>query len=546
MLSKNHTKIVDISALATFAGLILSILLILFISFLLYRLAFFQNPKNIFTNYSPYIIHLLKFTFFQATLSTILSIFFGIILSWSLFHFKNFIFRDTLVSLFSSALVLPSIVVVLGIISVFGKHGWLNELIKMIFDKELGGYIYGLSGILFAHVYFNASYASRVFYDAFYSIPVQRYKVAKTLGLNLWQRFYYIEFPNLKPYIFGLSRTIFLLCFSSFVIVLILGGNPSYNTLEVAIYEALKFDFDIPLSIKLSFLQIFISLIVLFFISYKYSKNDISLEDYIKTDWIETKKELILHVIIITIFSLLFLMPLVSIVFDGLKADFMKLFSEKGFINAFKTSIIIASLSSFFTLIVALMLSFSKSTLMQLTLQNKKVVYKIAEKVITLSSSIYLTVPSIVLGVGFFLLSQNISLSLHLIALIALIFANTLLSLPFAFNTFYPQIYTISKKYNKITKTLNISFFSKIFYIYLPNLKAQITYILALSFSFSLGDLSIIALFGDKDMATLPWYLYEKMGSYRTNDAAGIALVLLSLTLTLFMITQKANRAKNR
>ncbi len=534
MLSKN--------SISYLPGLILSILLVLFISFLLYKLAFFQNPKNIFTSYSPYVIHLLKFTLFQATISTLLSLFFGILLSWSMFHFRTFPFRDTLVSLFSSALVLPSIVVILGIISVFGKHGWFNELLWTLFDKNPSGYIYGLGGILFAHVYFNASYASRVFYDAFHSIPIQRYKVAKTLGLSIWQRFYYIEFSNLKPFIFGLSSTIFLLCFSSFIIILVLGGSPAYNTLEVAIYEALKFDFDIPLSIKLSFLQIFTSLIILFFISRGYSTNEISLEHYKKVNWIETKKELVLHGIIIIIFSLLFLTPLISVVTDGLKADFSKLFEEIGFINAFKTSLYIAFLSTFFTLLLSLILSFSKSSLMQ----KKQVIYNIFEKIITLSSSIYLIVPSIVLGVGFFLLSRNISLSLHLIALIALIFANTLLSLPFAFNTLYPQIFIISKKYNKITKSLNINFFSRIFYIYIPNLKAQIIYITALSFSFSLGDLSIIALFGDKDMATLPWYLYEKMGSYRTNDAAGIALVLLSLVLSLFMITLKVSHVKDK
>jgi len=545
MLSKNNSTRVVLSSLVYLPGLILSILLILFISFLLYKLAFFQNPKDIFTSYSPYVIHLLKFTFFQATLSTLLSIFFGILISWSIFHFRTFPFRDTIVSLFSSALVLPSIVIVLGIISVFGKHGWLNELSTILFDKNLGNYIYGLGGILFAHVYFNASYASRVLYDAFYSIPTQRYKVAKTLGLNIWQRFYYIEFPNLKSYIFGLSSTIFLLCFSSFVIVLILGGNPSYNTLEVAIYEALKFDFDIPLSIKLSFLQIAISLVILIFISYGYSTNDTSLNNYKKISWIETKKELILHGTLITLFSFIFLMPLFSVIIDGTKADFIKLFSEKGFVNAFKTSILVAFLSSFFTLFLSLALSFSKSSLLQNNLQNKKTIYKIYEKIITLSSSVYLIVPSIVLGVGFFLLSRDISLSLHLVAFAALIFANTLLSLPFAFNAIYPRVYMIMSKYDKIVKTLGIGIFSKAFYIYMPNLKAQIIYTAALSFSFSLGDLSIIALFGDKDMATLPWYLYEKMGSYRTNDAAGIALVLLVLVLSLFMITLKANRVKD-
>ncbi len=528
-------------------GLIISILLVFFISFLLYKLAFFQNPKELFTSYSPYVIHLLKFTIFQATISALLSILFGMILSWSMFHFRTFPFRDTLVSIFSSALVLPSIVVALGIISIFGKHGWLNELLQMLFNKSFGGYIYGLGGILFAHIYFNASYASRVFYDAFYTIPIQRYKVAKTLGLNIWQRFLYVEFPNLRAYIFGLFRTIFLLCFSSFVIVLILGGNPSYNTLEVAIYEALKFDFDIPLSIKLSFLQIFISLIVIFFISYNHSTNDTSLEkSYHTSNWIETKEESYLHGVIIVLFCFIFLIPLVSILFDGLRADFVKLFSESGFINALKTSLIVATLSSFFTLFISLILSFSKSSLMQKSSQSKNIIYKLFENIITISSSIYLIVPSIVLGVGFFIFSKDLSMPLHLVAFIALIFANTLLSLPFAFNNIYPQIYLVTSKYDKIIQSIGITTFSKIFHIYLPNLKSHIIYITALSFSFSLGDLSIIALFGDKDMATIPWYLYEKMGSYRTNDAAGIALVLLSLVLGMFLITLKAGHAKDR
>ncbi len=528
-------------------GLIISILLVFFISFLLYKLAFFQNPKELFTSYSPYVIHLLKFTIFQATISALLSILFGMILSWSMFHFRTFPFRDTLVSIFSSALVLPSIVVALGIISIFGKHGWLNELLQMLFNKSFGGYIYGLGGILFAHIYFNASYASRVFYDAFYTIPIQRYKVAKTLGLNIWQRFLYVEFPNLRAYIFGLFRTIFLLCFSSFVIVLILGGNPSYNTLEVAIYEALKFDFDIPLSIKLSFLQIFISLIVIFFISYNHSTNDTSLEkSYHTSNWIETKEESYLHGVIIVLFCFIFLIPLISILFDGLRADFVKLFSESGFINALKTSLIVATLSSFFTLFISLILSFSKSSLMQKSSQSKNIIYKLFENIITISSSIYLIVPSIVLGVGFFIFSKDLSMPLHLVAFIALIFANTLLSLPFAFNNIYPQIYLVTSKYDKIIQSIGITTFSKIFHIYLPNLKSHIIYITALSFSFSLGDLSIIALFGDKDMATIPWYLYEKMGSYRTNDAAGIALVLLSLVLGMFLITLKAGHAKDR
>ena len=60
----------------------------------------------------------------------------------------------------------------------------------------------------------------------------------------------------------------------------------------------------------------------------------------------------------------------------------------------------------------------------------------------------------------------------------------------------------------------------------------------ALAFCFSLGDLGIIALFGSDDFSTLPWYLYQLIGSYRTTDAAGVALVLLVLCLVYLLSCQ--------
>jgi thiamine transport system permease protein len=51
--------------------------------------------------------------------------------------------------------------------------------------------------------------------------------------------------------------------------------------------------------------------------------------------------------------------------------------------------------------------------------------------------------------------------------------------------------------------------------------------------------LGIIALFGSDDFSTLPWYLYQLMGSYKTDDAAGVALILLIITLTAFTVLPK-------
>ena len=42
----------------------------------------------------------------------------------------------------------------------------------------------------------------------------------------------------------GVAGLIFMLCMTSFTIVLTLGGGPAATTLEVAIYQSLRFDFD--------------------------------------------------------------------------------------------------------------------------------------------------------------------------------------------------------------------------------------------------------------------------------------------------------------
>ena len=58
----------------------------------------------------------------------------------------------------------------------------------------------------------------------------------------------------------------------------------------------------------------------------------------------------------------------------------------------------------------------------------------------------------------------------------------------------------------------------------------------------SLGDLGIIALFGSDAVQTLPYLLLARMGSYRTADAAGLALMLGLLCLALITLADRLGR----
>ncbi|VTN13984.1 thiamine transporter membrane protein [Raoultella terrigena] len=55
----------------------------------------------------------------------------------------------------------------------------------------------------------------------------------------------------------------------------------------------------------------------------------------------------------------------------------------------------------------------------------------------------------------------------------------------------------------------------------------------------SIGDFGVVALFGNDDFRTLPFYLYQQIGAYRSQDGAVTALLLLALCFVLFTVIEK-------
>ncbi len=523
-------------------GGLVSLLLLSFV-FLLFFTLFISQNDGIATQLDERVFSLLKFTLYQAFLSTLLSVLVGILLAWSLAHQPRFKGRSLLVALFSSSLVLPTLIVVFGLIGIFGRNGWINQLTLYLFDYSFGSYLYGLVGILLAHVYLNASFASRSLLHTFESIPKEKYKLALSLNFTILQRFMYVEWPALRPTLLSIASTIFLLCFTSFAIVLVLGGSPAYNTLEVAIYEAVKLDFDIAMALKLALIQLGIStLLVVFSSNFRTNLTNLKTSG-VTIPWREPTHIKQIQMAIIGLFALFFLSPLVVIIIDGIGADFGKIISETLFIKSFFTSITLASVSSILTVIFAVLLSDTKRNFTSKDRLENGRFSKVLNIIVSFSGNLYLAIPSLILGLGFFLLSQKFEAPLVVWSTIALLTANILMSLPFALSVLAPAMQKTAQRYDKLIFSLNLSKVQRWVYCEYPYLKSSLGYVFALSFCFSLGDLGIIALFGSDEFSTLPWYLYQLMGSYRTSDAAGVALILLSITLSVFILLPKLFRS---
>ncbi len=531
MLSKN---------LFRFSGSLLPGLLIaggflLLASVLLYQLA--AQPDTLSLSLGPRFLKILFWSTVQAGCSTLLSVLLGIVLAWALSHRRRFRGRRLYVAFLSSALVLPTLVVVLGIVTILGRSGWINDTLRWLGHSGFEPFIFGFSGIVIAHVYFNGSYVARTLLSRLESIPAEQHKLTRSIGLNAWQRFKMIELPSIASTLPSVSITIFLLCFTSFSIVLILGGSPKFNTLEVSIFEAIKLDFNLGRALGLALAQLAICA-VLIMLGSRFSKGNqlISVPSGKQAAWHDSKMLVAIQNLILFIFAVLFMLPILAIITDGMAADFISLFTNKNFLTALLTSLIIAALSTVLVILASTLLASAFTTLATQQRLGSSRLSQPLLKLLGFSSTLYLAVPSLVLGLGFFLLARRIGGEQNLWAVAALLTSNALMVLPFAVAALAPAMVKSANRYDKLAFSLGLTKWSRWRLIESHLVRPELAYIASLAFCMSLGDLGVIALFGNQDFITLPWLLYQKMGSYRTDEAAGIALVMLAITLAVFLL----------
>ena len=201
----------------------------------------------------------LRFTLLQALLSAILSTILAVPVARALAR-RRFAGRGLMIAALGAPFILPVIVAVMGLLSIFGRAGALNGALDAMGLPKVD--IYGLQGILIAHLFLNLPLAVRMILNGWAAIPPERFRLAASLDLgprDLWRL---IEYPMLRATLPGVALAIFLVCLTSFTVVLMMGGGPAATTLELAIYQAFRMEFDLGHAASLAALQMALSLAV--------------------------------------------------------------------------------------------------------------------------------------------------------------------------------------------------------------------------------------------------------------------------------------------
>jgi thiamine transport system permease protein len=182
------------------------------------------------------ISQVLFFTFYQAALSTLLTLFLGLPLAY-LFARFDFPGKAIFRALTAIPFMLPTVVVAAGFNALLGPRGWTNLALMdfLGFDHPPVAFVGTLWAILAAHVFYNATIVIRLVGNAWTALDVRLTDASRSLGASPLQTLLRVTLPLLRPSIFAASLLVFLFDFTSYGVILLLGG-PKFTTLEVEIY----------------------------------------------------------------------------------------------------------------------------------------------------------------------------------------------------------------------------------------------------------------------------------------------------------------------
>ena len=492
---------------------------------------------------TPTVRKVVGFTFKQAFLSTILTLAVGLP---GAYLFGKFQFRGKKVlrALTSVPFVMPTLVVAAGFYALLGPNGWVNEVLMRILQLETPPiqFVNSFAAILTAHVFYNTTIILRIVGDYWSRLDPRMEQAARVLGANRWKTLREITLPLLLPAIAASSILVFIFDFTSFGVVLVLGG-PLFSTLEVEIYYQTISLFNLPLAATLSILQIGFTLILTIaytsLIGRINQPVELSSREKSQQPLISTRSKILAGLMIV--FLLVFLIsPLASL---GLKSfsgsepgspptlSYYRALGENPRESLFyvpPTTALGVSLGyGLITVVLALALGLPAAW--ALAKKNLTLLDKILDPVLMLP----LGTSAVTLGLGFLVALDTPPLDLRTSPLLVPI-AHTLVAFPFVVRSLTPALASIQPKLRQAAAVLGASPRRITREIDLPLIGRAMLVAATFAFTISIGEFGASSLITRPEYPTVPIVIYRLLsrpGALNYGQAMALSTILMITTL---------------
>ncbi len=479
----------------------------------------------------------LGFTAGQAVLSTLLTLLLGLPGAYIFARF-DFPGKRLLNALTTVPFVLPTVVVATAFTALLGPRSPLNALLMNVLGltRPPLDLRYTLGAILLAHIFYNYTLVLRGVGSFWANLDPHLEQAARTLGASPWRAFVTVTLPLLLPALGAAALLVFIFCFTSFGVILILGG-PRFTTLEVVIYRQAIDMGNFPLAAGLSLLQILCTLILT--VVYTRLQGRLAHPLDLRPRWITQRRprtwgEITFVLLNIVGGGLLLGLPLLILVARSFSAGlryYAALFENpRGSIFYVPPVAAVGNSVKFAlgTMILALLLGMLAATALY---RGKQGWLLDALFMLPLGTS------AVTLGLGYLLAMARPPLALRGTPAL-IVFGHTLVALPFVVRNVMPALQSIRPSLREAAATLGAPPARVFVEVDLPIVWRALAVGSVFAFTVSMGEFGATSMIARPELPTIPIAIYRflaQAGALNYGQALAMSTLLMAVCVAGFV-----------
>lgn len=503
------------------------------------------------------ILRPLWFTIYQAVLSTGLTLVVGLPAAY-VFGRYHFVGKRIVRVLTTLPFILPTVVVAAGFNALLGPKGLLNVLAMrwVGFSEPPIQILNTLGAILLAHVFYNTTIVLRVVGGAWAQLDVRTEHAARVMGASPFRALWEVTLPTLKPAILAATLLVFLFDFTSFGVILLMGG-PQFSTIEVEIYIQAMQMLNLPMAGMLSSIQLVCTLGMTILYARLSGGKNVPLAPRIYGEgmrkprkWLE---RVFVGVVVLTLFFLL-VSPLSALAIRSvtrLDADrgergeitsgwtldyYQELFINRRQslfyvppIDAMKNSLGYAAI----TVVISLILGLMAATALHKPLRMNRWIDPLL--MLPLGTS------AVTLGLGFLLVFNRPPLDVRSFPLLVPL-AHSLVALPFVVRTILPALNSIPVSLRQAASAMGASPLRVWLEVDVPIIMKAILAGAIFAFTVSLGEFGATSFLARPEYPTLPIAIYRFLsqpGALNYGQALAMATLLMMVCAAAILLMER-------
>ena len=469
----------------------------------------------------------LGFTFYQAVLSTIATLALGLPAAY-IFGRYTFPGKSLLRVLTTLPFILPTVVVAAAFNALIGPRGWINLGLMNLFDLPAPPLqmLNSLPAILIAHVFYNTTIVIRVVGSAWSQLDPRMEQASRVLGATPLKTLREVTLPLLRPAILAAGLLVFMFDFTSFGVILLLGG-PQFATLEVEIYIQAMHMLNLPLAGLLSAVQLLCTLILTIAYSRASLHLNVPLAPRLQGEGMRrmrTWREKLLVGVTVILLAALLILPLAALgarsvvrleadrgerggVQTGLTLDYYRELFVNRRLSLFYVPPIEAARNSLVYAGATVLFSLALGFLASSALVRRARINQVLDPLLMLP----LGTSAVTLGLGFIVVFNRPPFDPGSFPLLIPL-AHSLVALPFVVRTLLPALRSIPVSLRQAAGVLGASPLRTWWEVDLPIIARAALVSAVFAFTISLGEFGATSFLARPEYPTLPVAIYRFIG----------------------------------